>query len=103
MRMNAVMARTLGGAAAATEASPTANSTALRIAAVISRQREHENIAGVAGMQFRRERIQAGADQRIAGADRHILLAVGRVGDRIAGHRRTEVDLPQHLAVVLIE
>ena len=59
-----------------------------------SRQRENENVAGVARTKLGGEPVQACAHERIAGAYGDILFAANRVRDRIAGHRRPEIDIP---------
>ena len=51
------------------------------------------------GPQLRRQLQEAA----VAGADRHVLAAVDRVGDREAGDRRAEVDLPEDLPRRVVE
>src|SRR3974390_122615 len=43
---------------------------------VLVRQCKYKNLVGVAGVQFRRERVQTGTDQRVAGAYRNVLVPV---------------------------
>ena len=61
--------------------------------------REHEQV-----VPFARAQLRGQVDEpRRAGAYRHVLPAVDGVGDREAGNRRAEVDLPEDLAGLVVE
>src|SRR5687768_13357735 len=70
---------------------------------LIRGQREDEQRIARSGPQLRRQTVQSAGCQGTTGTHGDELPAARRVGDGISRHRGAEVDLPQHLARLLIE
>src|SRR5882672_5416156 len=66
------------------------------------RQREHEQLVAAARVQLGAQAREPECEARAARAHRDVLLAVDGIGRGITVHRCAQVDVPEHLARLLV-